>query len=65
MLWMGGSSKETMPEGTAKPPLIQSRIAPRAELNVAMIHQGRVDVVESAQGVEVVFGVVVERRLFA
>jgi len=54
-----------MPAGIAILALIRSRMMPRAELNVAFVYQAPVDVCVSAQRIEVMLGVVVQRRFVA
>ena len=60
---MGGSSMMNTPVGGSMLALISSRTPPRAELNVPWSTKAALDVVEAADGVEVVRLVVVERRL--
>ncbi len=61
--WPGGSSKMIEPGGISMSLLISSRSVPLAELYVCQSTSAALDVVEPAQGVEVVALVVVERPL--
>ena len=62
-VWIGGSSWIRVPAGISMSALIMSRRTPLRLENVVPIDEGVLDIVEPADGVEVVRLVVVERRL--
>ena len=65
MVWVGGSSKITIPDGISMPDLMISSTPPLPEMNVSRSLQSPLDVLVAAHRVEVVRLVVVERRLLA
>ncbi len=62
---VGGSSKISVPGGISMLALMSSRMPPRPEMNVSRVLEATLDVLEAADGVEVVPLVVVERRFLA